>query len=44
VVLPVTAQLVVDQPAAPAPKGNIVIPVTTALIVLAALVVILLIS
>jgi hypothetical protein len=40
----VTPSGAADQPPAPAPKGNIVIPVTTALIVLAALVVVLLIT
>ena len=44
VVLPATTQVLADQPAAPAPRGNIVIPVTTALIVLTTLVVILLIT
>lgn len=43
-VRPITAPGAADQPLAPAPSGNIVIPVTTALIVLAALVVILLID
>ena len=43
-VRPITAPGAEDQPLAPAPKGNIVIPVTTALIVLTTLVVILLIT
>jgi len=43
-VSPVTTQVAANQPLAPAPRGNIVIPVTTALIVLTVLVVILLID